>query len=200
MFNRALSFVGALLTILCLVAVIGCGSGSSGNNTTTPPPPPAVTINPAAVTLGPGQSFQFNVVGSGTGTAPVFQVNGTTGGSSTPPERSHPADSTRPPQPFRQGRRPQRSACRAQPAALRLRSSIPLVLRRAPSPLPIIRWSQPIRSPRLLARRFASSSDPIQLTVLLPLQSPRRPSEDPSQSWWLACARVRPTTCKPSSN
>ena len=83
MFNRALSFVGALLTILCLVAVIGCGSGSSGNNTTTPPPPPAVTINPAAVTLGPGQSFQFNVVGSGTGTAPVFQVNGTTGGSST---------------------------------------------------------------------------------------------------------------------
>jgi arylsulfate sulfotransferase len=82
MLNRVRSCVGASLIILCLVAVVGCGSGSHSTTTTTPPPP-AVTINPAAVTLGPGQSFQFNVVGSGTGTAPVFQVNGATGGSSS---------------------------------------------------------------------------------------------------------------------
>lgn len=81
--RRKLSVLGIGLSLLAVMAVVGCGGGG-----TTPPPstPPAVAIALGSVTssLNVGQTFQFSAtVSNSTNTAVTWAVNGTAGGSST---------------------------------------------------------------------------------------------------------------------
>jgi hypothetical protein len=75
-----LTFLSALLALLCIQ--LGCGGTTGGG--TNPPPPPGVTVtvtpNPANVRLGTPQVFTPHVTGS-TNAAVTWQVNGVAGGA-----------------------------------------------------------------------------------------------------------------------